>query len=334
MKKILHSLFVLLTSLLVCAVCIGHPINTRGLQSPDEDKIYTVNEVDVRANVKNKLEHLPDRKSDCPDTVQVSLRVILRKSGKVTDITVIKQSGCSYDQEAIQAARKLKFDPAMKGGQPVSQFLEVEYKTAHAESPNVPQVPDATSLSYGLLLDYSVSMKENLKYITGAANKIIDANNPLDQTFIVRFISTDKIEPLQEFTSDKMKLRSSMNGLQTEGGQTAIIDAVYLGAEYLSQRTFNSKAPHALVLITDGDERASYYKLDVLLASLHQKQIPVYILAYLNNVKKEQGSKRYEKAMAFINRLAQESGGKVILAENGKDIEEKATDIIRLLHGG
>ena len=333
MNKKFHILVVWLISLLVCAICIGRPINMHGMQSPEEDKIYTVNEVDVKANIKNQMEHLPNRKSDCPDMVQVSLRVVLRKSGKVTDITVLKASGCSYDQEAIKVVRMLRFDPAMKAGQPVSQVSEIEYKTAPSGTPNVPQVPDTTSLSYGLLLDYSASMRANLKYIAGAANKIIDANNPLDQTFIVRFISSDKIEVLQEFTSDKVKLLGSMNGLQIEGGQTAIIDAVYLGTQFLSQRTVNSKAPRALVLITDGDDRASYYKLDVLLASLHQNQIPVYILAYFNNVKKEQGSKRYEKAIAFVNRLAQESDGKVILAENGKEIEDKATDIIRLLHG-
>ena len=129
-------------------------------------------------------------------------------------------------------------------------------------------------------------------------------------------------------------MRSSLNGLQTEGGQTALIDAVYLGNQYLSNRTLNSKAPRALVLITDGDERGSYYKLDILLATLRQNHIPVYILAYLNDVKKTQGPRRYEKAMALVNQLAQESGGKVILAENGRDIEAKALEILSLLHGG
>jgi hypothetical protein len=44
-----------------------------------------------------------------------------------------------------------------------------------------------------------------------------------------------------------------------------------------------------------------------------------------------QVGERYEKAMELINQLAQESRGNVILAENGKDIEAKATNIIRLL---
>ena len=193
--------------------------------------------------------------------------------------------------------------------------------------------PDVTPLSYGFLLDHSGSMKENLKYITAATQTVINGNGAADETFIIRFISSGKIEPLQEFTTDKVKLLNSMKGVQTEGGQTAIIDAVYLGAQYLSQKSSNPKARRALVLITDGDERASYYKLDVLLAFLHQNQIPVYILAYVNNVKKDEGAKRYEKAIAFINRLAQESGGQVILVDKPKEIQEKAVDIARLLRG-
>ena len=93
-------------------------------QSAADDPVYTVDQVDVRAKVKNQLEHLPDALDDCPIPVGVSLRVILRKSGKVTDITVVKSSGCSYDREAIKAVNKLKFDAAIKSGQPVSQLFE------------------------------------------------------------------------------------------------------------------------------------------------------------------------------------------------------------------
>lgn len=95
----------------------------------DDDKVFLAQEVDVKAKIKNKLESLPTRKNDCPETVQVSLKLVLRKTGKVTDITVAQSSGCSYDHEAIKAASKLKFDPALKDGQPVSQYSEIQYKT-------------------------------------------------------------------------------------------------------------------------------------------------------------------------------------------------------------
>jgi TonB family protein len=98
-------------------------------QSATNDPVYTVDQVDVRAKVKNQLEHLPDALEDCPIPAGVSLRVVLRKSGKVTDITVVKSSRCSYDREAIKAVKKLKFDPAIKSGQRVSQLSNIEYNT-------------------------------------------------------------------------------------------------------------------------------------------------------------------------------------------------------------
>jgi TonB family protein len=98
-------------------------------QKSDDDPVYTADEVDVKAKLKNRLEHLPNLLKDCPLPVGVSLGMVLRKSGKVTDITVVKSSGCSYDREAIKAVKKLKFDPAIKSGQPVSQFSKIEYNT-------------------------------------------------------------------------------------------------------------------------------------------------------------------------------------------------------------
>jgi photosystem II stability/assembly factor-like uncharacterized protein len=92
----------------------------------EEDKVYTDKEVDIKANF-NKLEDQPQFKSDCPDNVDIILRAIMHKSGKVTGVTLIKGAGCSFDIEAIKAVRKLKFTPAIKDGRPVSQYLDVEF---------------------------------------------------------------------------------------------------------------------------------------------------------------------------------------------------------------
>ena len=110
----------------VSAMAVATPISA---QSPDDDKVFLAQEVDIKAKIKNKLDSLPTKKSDCPESVQVILNLVLRKTGKVTDITVLQSSGCSYDREAIKAASKLKFDPAVKDGQPVSQYSEIIYKT-------------------------------------------------------------------------------------------------------------------------------------------------------------------------------------------------------------
>ena len=100
----------------------------------DDDKVYTAQEVDKKARIKNRLENLPQRKQDCPETVQAKLRVVLHKSGKVTEATVTESSGCSYDAEVIKVARQLKFTPAIKDGQPVSQYSELTYETRRSGS--------------------------------------------------------------------------------------------------------------------------------------------------------------------------------------------------------
>jgi len=95
----------------------------------DSEKIYMSAEVDVKATVKNQMKNLPELRGDCPDTATVKLRAILHKSGKVKDVVLIKGVGCSYDKQAIEAVRKYKFSPAVKDGQAVSQYADIEYKS-------------------------------------------------------------------------------------------------------------------------------------------------------------------------------------------------------------
>lgn len=114
--------------MLVASLCLCTTSVSRLNGQADDDKVYTVDQVDVKAKIKNKLENLPQQPSDCPAKVQVTLRIVLRKSGSVTDVTVVNSSGCSYDHEAVKAVQKLKFDPATKAGQQVSQYLNFEYR--------------------------------------------------------------------------------------------------------------------------------------------------------------------------------------------------------------
>lgn len=58
----------------------------------------------------------------------IVLRGLLCGSGKVTDIKVVRSVTDSLDEEAIKAARKIKFVPAKKDGQDVSQWLQFEYR--------------------------------------------------------------------------------------------------------------------------------------------------------------------------------------------------------------
>ncbi len=74
-------------------------------------------EVDTKYVLKEKPE--ASSTSDChSDTGTVRLRATLDKSGKVTNIKLIKGTGCGFDDSAIKAAQKIKFTPAFKRRRP------------------------------------------------------------------------------------------------------------------------------------------------------------------------------------------------------------------------
>jgi TonB family protein len=57
----------------------------------------------------------------------VVLRAVLSPDGTVTDIEPIKWLPNGLTERAIRVARQMRFFPAMKGGQPVSQSVTLEY---------------------------------------------------------------------------------------------------------------------------------------------------------------------------------------------------------------
>lgn len=59
---------------------------------------------------------------------RVILTAVLCKSGKVTDIVVIKEMPYGMTENVVEAVRKIKFLPAEKDGQQVSQMQRFEYE--------------------------------------------------------------------------------------------------------------------------------------------------------------------------------------------------------------
>src|SRR5687768_1384417 len=61
-----------------------------------EDRIYSAREVDVKAKVIRLLDDPPTPGSDCRGRLRlmVIVNAVLRKSGKVTEVELVKGSGC------------------------------------------------------------------------------------------------------------------------------------------------------------------------------------------------------------------------------------------------
>ena len=184
----------------------------------------------------------------------------------------------------------------------------------------------AVPLSYGLLIDNSGTMRDYLQKVIDASIRIVNSNTDADETFIVRFISSDKIETVQEPTSNKRLLIEGLNSLYIDAGQTAVIDAVYLSAETLAKAKSDVTRPRrkVLILVTDGEERNSYYKEKHLLQLLNSTDSQVYIIGLTQLVKPD----NYDKATRLLNLLARETGGRLYMPATLGDLNRTGDEII------
>jgi TonB family protein len=57
----------------------------------------------------------------------VILRVVLHSSGRVRDLCVVQGLPYGLTKQAVEAAYRIKFEPAVKDGQPVSVTMLVQY---------------------------------------------------------------------------------------------------------------------------------------------------------------------------------------------------------------
>lgn len=188
--------------------------------------------------------------------------------------------------------------------------------------------------NYALVIDNSGSLRFQLEKVIEASKIIVDTNRPDDETGVVRFVSSNKIEILQDFTTDKTELFDALDNMYIEGGQTAIIDAIYLAAEkvdeYERSQGVDDRKRRALILVSDGEDRDSYYKEEQLFDLLREADVQIYTVGFVNELDKEGGFIRkspQKRARNFLTKLAEETGGKAYFPNDLSELNGIAADI-------
>jgi TonB family protein len=104
---------------------IGQPQSSG---TPEANRIYSGKEVDKKASVKKKPEpgYTKDARTHGVEGTVV-LRCVFTSTGQVTNIHVVSGLPDGLTEGAIDAAKKIKFTPAMKDGHPVSMWMELQY---------------------------------------------------------------------------------------------------------------------------------------------------------------------------------------------------------------
>lgn len=188
--------------------------------------------------------------------------------------------------------------------------------------------------NYSLLVDNSGSLRQQIEQVIDAGKTLVGANRPDDETAIIRFVSSDKIEVLQDFSKSKTDLNDALDNMYIEGGQTAIIDAVYLAVERLNQNSTPQKdldrTRRAIVLVTDGEDRSSYYSEAQLMELLKESDVQIFVVGFVKELSSDRGfiSKSPQgKAKSFLERLASATGGKSYFPATAGEMNTIAKDI-------
>jgi len=240
-------------------------------------------------------------------------------------------------QPAAQAVR-LNVIVTDKSERFVADLRQEDFRV---EEDGVPQpithfAREMSPVSYAIVVDNSGSLRSLMNYIIGSAGLLVEANRPDDETMLVRFVAANNISVLQDFTANQAALLKALEGMYVEGGQTAVIDAVYLSAVRVAEHRAGESAPRrrALVLLTDGEDRSSFYKLSELQTLLRKTDVQVFAIGLLQNLEAEGGFIRKsakDNAVKLLDTLTQETGGRAFYPKKPQGLKEAITEISNYL---
>ena len=94
----------------------------------EQDKTYSPREVTHKARIVWRPEPIyteTARRNEVTGTVVI--RAVFTSGGQVTNIRVVSGLGDGLTENSVEAARSIRFFPAVKDGRLVSQYIQIEY---------------------------------------------------------------------------------------------------------------------------------------------------------------------------------------------------------------
>lgn len=183
------------------------------------------------------------------------------------------------------------------------------------------QVP----VSIVFTIDTSGSMRSKLDTVIKASSNLVKESKAGDEMAIIEF--KDQPELLEEFTGDTQDVIDTLQSL-VASRQTAMLDALYLGADYASKEGKNRRK--AVIIVTDGLDKDSYYKFNEVVDHLREADVQVYLIGFTNDLDKDStlfSKSPKTKAEGLLTKLAEETGGKAFFPKELSEVHTVAQQI-------
>lgn len=206
------------------------------------------------------------------------------------------------------------------------QPQEIRYFTRETDLP----------LTIGLLVDTSPSLGRLIPEEQQAGMVFLDSVlKAKDLAFLISF-DTD-VDLLQDYTATRSLLRAGLGRLRVGGGGgagsgpfpsqrtggTHLYDAVYLAAAEKLSREVGRKT---IVVISDGEDQGSRVKLDAAIEAAQKADVIIYGLLVVDRAFYGRGI-MMSGGDGVMKKMAEETGGRVIRADDPRDLPKAFADL-------
>jgi len=184
---------------------------------------------------------------------------------------------------------------------------------------------DSVPVSLVFAIDTSGSMRPKLDTVVKASTNLVKESRSGDEMAVIEF--KDQPELLEEFTGDTSDVIDTLNGL-VASRQTAMLDALYLAADYANKDGKNRRK--AVLVVTDGLDNDSYYKFGEVVNHLREIDVQIYLIGFISDLDRDSGlfkKSAKDKAESLLNKLAEETGGKAFYPKELSEVHAIAQQI-------
>lgn len=194
-----------------------------------------------------------------------------------------------------------------------------DQEIGHFSSEDVP-------FTIGLILDRSGSMEPVIDDVYQAALHTIEVSTEGDEAFVILF--NDRIELLQDFTSDKKTLERAAHKVHA-GGRTALYDAVYTGLHHIQKGKNRKKA---LLVVTDGADNSSETQFKDLLDLARQSEVLIHVIGLFGDPRRFGTLLEDSPDVDKLSQLAAITGGKAYFPKTMQQCKQACVDTAKELH--
>jgi Ca-activated chloride channel homolog len=173
-------------------------------------------------------------------------------------------------------------------------------------------------ISLGVIFDVSGSMSNKIDKARDAVIEFFKTANPQDEFFMISF--SDRPELLHDFTASIEDIQGKLV-YAVPKGQTALLDAVYLGVNKMKNARHPKKA---LLIISDGGDNRSRYTDGEIKRMVKEADVQIYAIGIFDDVRSTQEEIR---GPYLLGEITDPTGGRTFTINDVSELSDTAVKI-------